>query len=758
MSTSDLLPGEKIDLTNCDREPIHIPGSVQPHGAMLVLSEPELLLVQVSENTREHFGIPPNDLLGQPLARLTGLEEAERLSKDVLQTALEATPRYLPPLAMGTADTVFERILHRYQGVLILECEPRQEGAGTQLDLYPQLKASLTRLERTSSVREFCQRAAEQVRAFTGYDRVMVYKFMEDDSGSVIAEDKRDDLESFLGLHYPASDIPKQARALYLKSWLRFVVDVNVEPVPLRPGLNPRTAAPLDMSHAVTRSTSPIHREYLRNMGVRASMSISLIKDGKLWGLVACHHYSAAKNLSHDQRMACEFLAHLLSLQMASKEVAEDHEYAVRINRTHARLVEAMAREELFWWRGLNEAGDELARYVEASGVAICGQQVRLFGRTPEEAQVRELVTWLKENSGGDIFETNRLPELYPETDANVASGLLAAHVSKRLGECVLWFRPAEVTVVNWAGDPNKPVTVGEHGARLTPRQSFALWQETVENKSAPWKGVEVEAARMLRRSIFEVVMRRAEELTKLNEELERSNSDLDSFAYIASHDLKEPLRGIHNFSHFLLEDYGDKLDEEGIEQLQTLVRLSERLESLLDSLLHYSRVGRAALELEELGFRELVDDAFELVSTRLKESGALVSVAPDLPRVLVDRNSMTEVLTNLITNAVKYNDKPEKRVEIGLVRDVSDPGGLPAARVFYVKDNGIGISDSNREAVFRIFKRLHGRNEYGGGSGLGLTIVKKVVERHGGKVWIESQPDAGATFFFTLEREGFDE
>lgn len=758
MSTSELLPGEKVDLTNCDREPIHVPGSIQPHGAMLVLSEPELLIVQVSENTHEHFGITPDELLGQPLARLMGIEEIERLREDVLRTELEATPRYLPPLAMGMAGTVFERILHRYHEVLILECEPRQQGAGTQLDLYPQLKVSLTRLERTSSVREFCQRAAEQVRAFTGYDRVMVYKFMGDDSGSVIAEDKRENLESFLGLHYPASDIPKQARTLYLKSWLRFVVDVNVEPVPLRPVLNPQTTAPLDMSHAVTRSTSPIHREYLHNMGVRASLSISLVKDGKLWGLVACHHYSAAKNLSHDQRMACEFLAHLLSLQMASKEIVEDHEYAVRINQTHARLVEVLAKEELFWWRGLNDAGDDLARYVEASGVAICGQQVRLFGRTPDEAQVRELVTWLKENSDADVFATNRLPELYPEMDANVASGLLAAHVSKRLGECVLWFRPAEVTVVNWAGDPNKPVTVGEHGARLTPRQSFALWQETVENKSAPWKAVEIEAARMLRRSIFEVVMRRAEELAKLNEELERSNSDLDSFAYIASHDLKEPLRGIHNFSHFLLEDYGDKLDKEGVEQLQTLVRLSERLESLLDSLLHYSRVGRATLELEEVEFRELVDDSLELVSTRLKESGALVSVAPDLPRVMVDRNGMTEVLTNLITNAVKYNNKPEKRVEIGMVREMSVPGGLQAVRAFYVKDNGIGIPDASRETVFRIFKRLHGRNEYGGGSGLGLTIVKKIVERHGGKVWSESKQDVGTTFFFTLEREGFDE
>lgn len=758
MSTSELLPGEKVDLTNCEREPIHIPGSIQPHGAMLVLSEPELLIVQVSENTREHFGVLPDELLGQPLARLTGLEEVERLREDVLRIDLEATPRYLPPLAMGMVGTVFQRILHRYQGVLILECEPRQEGAGTQLDLYPQLKASLTRLERTSSVREFCQRAAEQVRAFTGYDRVMVYKFMEDDSGSVIAEDRREDLESFLGLHYPASDIPKQARTLYLKSWLRFVVDVNVEPVPLLPVLNPRTGAPLDMSHAVTRSTSPIHREYLRNMGVRASLSISLIKDGKLWGLVACHHYSAAKNLSHDQRMACEFLAHLLSLQMASKEMAEDNEYAVRINQAHARLVEAMAREGSFWWRGLNEAGDELASYVEASGVAVCGQQVRLFGSTPDEAQVKELVAWLKEHSDADIFTTNRLPELYPEADADVASGLLAAHVSKRLGECVLWFRPAEVMVVNWAGDPNKPVTVGEHGARLTPRQSFALWQETVENKSAPWKGVEVEAARMLRRSIFEVVMRRAEELTKLNEELERSNSDLDSFAYIASHDLKEPLRGIHNFSHFLLEDYGDKLDEEGVEQLRTLVRLSERLESLLDSLLHYSRVGRATLELEEVGFKELIDDALELVSTRLKESGAQISVAPDLPRVMVDRDGMTEVLTNLITNAVKYNNKPERRVEFGVAEDVNGPGELHAARAFYVKDNGIGIPASSHEAVFRIFKRLHGRNDYGGGSGLGLTIVRKIIERHGGKVWLESKQDAGTTFFFTLEREGFDE
>lgn len=256
-----------------------------------------------------------------------------------------------------------------------------------------------------------------------------------------------------------------------------------------------------------------------------------------------------------------------------------------------------------------------------------------------------------------------------------------------------------------------------------------------------------------------EQLLHRNEELQQLNLELTRSNQELDSFAYIASHDLKEPLRGIHNYSHFLLEDYAEQFDEEGAGKLQTLIRLTQRMETLIDSLLYYSRVGRAELAVRATNLDATLDETLELLAPRLQESGVEVRRPRPLPTVEADQARIGEVFTNLMTNAVKYNDKAEKWVEIGWeegpgagdegLEKEGDPN-IPAP-IFYVRDNGIGINAVNREQVFRIFRRLHGREEFGGGVGAGLTIARKIVERHGGRIWLESTPGEGTTFYFTL-------
>ncbi len=274
-------------------------------------------------------------------------------------------------------------------------------------------------------------------------------------------------------------------------------------------------------------------------------------------------------------------------------------------------------------------------------------------------------------------------------------------------------------------------------------------------------------------------LQRRNQELQQLNDELLRSNRELDSFTYIASHDLKEPLRGIRNFSHFLLEDYGDKLAPEGRDQLQTLQRLTRRMELLLDSLLRYSRLGRQELERHEVALQPVLDEVYEMLGSHLRDSGVQIRIPRPLPVAAVDRTLVGELLLNLLTNAIKYNDKAEKWVEIGWnggeweserVGDgesarageeanlsarpplpPSPPPPVPPSPVFYVRDNGIGIPEKHQDHIFRIFKRLHGRDEWGGGTGVGLTIARKIVERHHGHIWVESQEGEGTTFFFTL-------
>jgi len=255
-----------------------------------------------------------------------------------------------------------------------------------------------------------------------------------------------------------------------------------------------------------------------------------------------------------------------------------------------------------------------------------------------------------------------------------------------------------------------------------------------------------------------------AQELAEANAFLSRSNRDLDEFAYVASHDLREPLRGIHNYATFLLEDYADKLDAEGRLKLETLRRLSKRMDTLIDALLQFSRVGRTELAIQRTNLQQVLDGVLDLLRIRLEEQGVEIRVPTPLPAVVCDRVRIGEIFENLIVNAVKYNDKPERWVEIGMAPSASDrpepaagAGKRPRTKpptVFYVRDNGIGIPERHREIVFRIFKRLHGRDKFGGGTGAGLTIVKKIVERHGGRIWIESIPGEGTTFFFTLAQE----
>jgi light-regulated signal transduction histidine kinase (bacteriophytochrome) len=349
------------------------------------------------------------------------------------------------------------------------------------------------------------------------------------------------------------------------------------------------------------------------------------------------------------------------------------------------------------------------------------------------------------------VFATDCLSGYLPEAVSFKAlcAGLLALRFSDTKDDFLLWFRPEIVQTVNWAGDPHKPVDLSSDGQRLLPRSSFALWKETVRLKSSPWAEVELEAAKELRAALLEVVLRRAEQLGRLYADLERSHAELDSFAYIASHDLREPLRGITNYSEMLSEDYADKLDQPGKDKLATLSRLSQRMSELLDSLLEYSRVGRAEFSNDDVDLNRVVSQALELLQLRIEEGHISIRIARPLPTVKGDRIRLVEVFMNLISNAIKYNDKPKKDIEIGF--ESSPLGGQP---VFYVRDNGIGIQEEHYEQIFQIFRRLHAANEYGGGSGAGLTIVRKIVERIGGRIWLKSIVGQGTTFYFTLGKD----
>ncbi|HEY9804063.1 MAG TPA: ATP-binding protein [Leptolyngbyaceae cyanobacterium] len=749
MNTNDINIPFQVDISNCNKEPIHIPGLIQPHGVLLALREVDLTILQISNNTFNILGIHPEELLNQHLSCLLETEQVNLLEDCLANEDLPIVNPIEFSIKTNGRNLNFDGIAHRSHEFLILELEPNlSEKSHAFFRFYHLVKLAMLKLQGAANVTELSSILAQEVQKITGFDRVMVYRFDEQWNGLVIAEVKPDYLTSYLGLHYPASDIPLQARKLYTQNWLRLIPDAKYQPAAIIPSNNPINNQPLDLSLAVLRSVSPLHIEYMQNMGVAASMSISIMKNQKLWGLIACHHQSA-KYIPYEVRSTCEFLGQMTSVEMSAKEDSEDTEDKINVKYVHSKLIEYMSAESNFIDALINYQPNILD-LVNAQGAAVCfNDNCFTVGKTPIIADIQNLVEWINQNLQEEIFYTDSLATVYPDAEKlrDFASGLIALSISRSQKNYILWFRPEVVQTVNWGGNPHKPVEVTANGSiRLSPRKSFELWKETVLLKSQPWKAYEVNAALELRNAIIGVVLRKADELAQLNIELERSNQELDAFAYIASHDLKEPLRGIHNYSNFLIEDYGENLDEQGKEKLFTLIRLTQRMEDLIDSLLHFSRLGRIDLAMQHTDLNEIVHRIFDMLSGRIEETGVAIRIAQPLPVVYCDRIQIGEVFSNLIANAIKYNDKANKWIEIGYLNNA------PLPCTFYVRDNGIGIREKHFDAIFRIFKRLHSPSKYGGGTGVGLTIAKKIVERHGGKIWVESTYGEGSTFYFTLQ------
>lgn len=761
--TDQRLVSEGIDLTNCDREPIHIPSEIQPHGVMLILRQDDndksWQIIGISQNTADHLGISPELLLDKPLSELIDADQIKTL-ESCLDRDFEAVNPLQIKIEVNAEIHIFAAVCHRSDRVFILELEPiGEEESITFFDFHSLVKRPISRIQQTTTLSELCEVAVQEIQQITDYDRVMIYQFAEDESGSVITEFKRPEMESFLGLHYPATDIPKQAKYLYILNLLRIIPDITYQPVALMYAPSLAAEPSVDMSLAGLRSVSPLHVEYLSNMGVRATMAISLVRDGQLWGLLVCHHNSP-KAVSYERRTVCEFLGQVVAIELNARANNEDADYKLSLKALQASFVQALSQSESPR-AGLIQNTENLMTLTGSTGVAFSDKdEITLIGNTPELSEIVPMIGWLEDRFDDHaIYHTTALSEVYPPAKGFAAgtSGLLALAVSKFQHLYVLWFRPEVLQTVNWAGNPDKPVDIDESGAlRMSPRQSFERWQQTIKGRSLPWKSCEIEAALELRGAVIGLVLQKADELSALNSELTRSNIELDSFAYIASHDLKEPLRGIHNYSSFLIEDYGSTLGDDGVDKLNTLMRLTQRMEDLISSLLHYSRLGRAELDLKPVDLNQVVDGVIEVIN--ISQPKQIHFDVMPLPVFKCDRPRVTELFMNLITNGIKYNSSPEKRIEIGYSikdnGDTQDDGSATAQTIFYVRDNGIGIREKHLETIFRIFKRLHAPKRFGGGTGAGLTIAKKIVERHGGQIRVSSTYGEGSTFYFTLEAE----
>jgi len=497
--------GFQVDISNCEREPIHLPGSIQPHGILFALGVPELAILHVSENVRRFLGLPAAAIVGKPIAEIIGADLAERLRGALQQDNLYTLNPSPVRLAHYGGGQRFNAVFHRHQGQLIAELEPVRDDDGAP-DIHVQGDLPFRLLHDAHDPLELCRIAAREVQRRLGYDRVMIYRFDQDWHGEVIVEEniRLGERDSYLGLHFPASDIPAQARALYVKNRLRVIPDVSYAPCPVFPQLNPATDLPLDLGCALLRSVSPVHIEYLRNMEVAATLTISLLCNERLWGMIACHHYSP-RYASYAERALCEILGELVSYQVAALEEREK----ARTTQHRQELVKNIANHLLAdddLGLALTQLQPNILDALECDGAVVRMDGATAYaGALPSDEDVELLIRVAAEQSGEGLLETayaagldDRLWHLAP-----LASGLLYLPLTAQ-GDFILVLRKEITQSRTWAGDPHKPLMAGGDGAQLHPRKSFKQWLEIITAHAYRWQDLDIQTALTLKGMILE--------------------------------------------------------------------------------------------------------------------------------------------------------------------------------------------------------------------------------------------------------------
>jgi len=734
-----------LDLSRCADEPIRTPGSIQPHGFMLTLSH-ALVVQQASANLEAWVGMPAREALGLPLAGVIGEAAATRLEPEFAAGRIGSRPTYLGIVTTGNGEH-FDVLAHTWDGLLIVECEGVNRGYAADFrHLYPLIGDFLLNVNGSASIIELSELAARHVRAVTGFGRVLVYRFDTGGHGQVLAESKENGYESYLGQHFPASDVPAQARALYALSPIRLIQDANYTAAPLVPELNPVSGKRNDLSFAALRSVSPVHLQYMRNMGTLASMSVSLIVKGELWGLISCHNAGPCP-VQVEKRTACEQLGQILALCIESREDATELQFRLEVRRIMVEMLGHLTKGADFL-ENMSGVFPDLLRFGRAGGVAIVvDDRVLTYGDTPDEPAIRDLVAWLAVQGYSDVFHTDHLKGVYPAADGMVrnASGLLALPISRIHKHYLLWFRPEVVQTIEWAGNPRGKQASANDPTQLTPRLSFDAWRETIHGRSLPWHVAEIELTIEFRSALLGIALERAEQMAELAEELGRANKELEAFSYSVSHDLRAPLRHIVGFSDLLIESAGSE-DLERRQRFLKNIKDSARLAGkLVDDLLSFSQMGRAALRPAKVDMNDLVGACIDKLGIEIGQRNVDWHIER-LPTIWADPAFLHLAVLNLLSNAVKFTGGRDPAV-ITITSEDKD-----GEYVFHIADNGAGFNMEYVHKLFGVFQRLHRMEDFQG-TGIGLANVRRIVERHNGRVWANSVLGEGATFSFSIPK-----
>ena len=744
----------KVDLENCEDEPLSYIQVIQPHVCLLVADIKTSRIRYVTDNSARIIGHEWREVLDQSLQQVLPFEATAQIAVGLSR---EDEFETLNPIqAFFTIDS--ERILkniivHRDGQRLLIEIEPASEFV--QASRYQQfLSRAIARIQQIQEYDNLFVETARVIRQVTGYDRVMIYRFDKDFNGEVIAEAREEGLEPFEGLRYPHTDIPKQARDLYLKNRVRLISNIEGTPSRIRRSKE-ADSAPLDLTHASGRGVSPVHLEYLSYMGVNNSLSVAIVLEGKLWGLFALHHYSP-RFVDYSIRNMLGFVGQIFSGHL-SLQAANQYRQQT-LNRNLARLaIGEMITKTRDLFEGLTQGSHNIMNMFSGiSGVAVhFEERFQAYRETPSLEDIRALVEYIKQTGEPEntlIYSNDRIGKDYPPFGkyCDEAAGVLCIFLNAEFTDWICWFRPGVSQTVTWAGRPEKELVVSEDGTRrMGPRKSFERYVQTVEGCSAPWTKGEIDTALSLRITILNSLMQRYTEVKQVNQQLKKALEDLETFSYTVSHDLRAPLRAINGYTEILAEDYAELLDADGHELITKIHRGVDQMNNFITDILELSRVGNGGLQLQSVAVAPLAAELIsELRSVYPTDARLNVILDDSMPETKADPRMLRQLLLNLISNSLKYGQPDADgtlTLEIGYRPEVSEKGHP----TYFVSNTGRPIPEEYARTIFEMFSRLSTQADTEG-TGVGLAIVERIVIRHDGKVWVTNDKQ-GVTFNFHL-------
>ena len=728
-----MYPKEYI---NCDQEAIHICGEVQEYGFLIGVQDSKITFY--SQNILDLF--PLNNILGEDIhaffAQL-GIDINWENYSDNQELAIQH---------ISYNNQEYTLSIHTQNGFTFFEIEIVFPGHKINKEYF-----AVQSILRNMDSKDIWKLLLKEIQAIIDFDRVMIYQFLYDGSGQVIEELVKPNLESYLDLHYPESDIPAQARAMYLKNPVRITSHVSGTTSPIV-GIIPKEN--IDLTYSVTRASSPVHRQYLKNAHVESSFSTSIIVNGELWGLVACQN-AAPKHLDLQSRLLAETLTRASANAYASHKSLKTLKEYQKINLNNISLRQNLLSEEDFG-KSLKKNIRDIMDSCAADGMIIrINNEILTCGKVPNDNDIEKIIDWSKQHNS-DFEENTFASNSFCQTKdldldtPDKSCGIIISILGNNTSDMLIWLRKEQGHKIKWAGKPEKSaiseIRNGVEIIKFSPRKSFEVWKEYVKRTSLPWKIKEIESAKWITSVILKASHTKSSQILDLNNQLKELNQELDSFSHSISHDLNTPLTVIK-----LNAQLAKRLpDPEKVQTtLDNIIAQVDTMSDMIRNVLELSRIKKSEIELKKIEVDSLIEKLAEdsKISFNCPKTEIIIE---NTPEVLGDKTMVYQVFINVIGNAVKYSSKSKKPL-VKIVGKVYDD-----AVTYSITDNGIGIDQKESKKMFKIFSRMNNAKEFKG-NGVGLSIVHHLMEKMGGKISYESESGKGTTFILKFQKPNYD-